>query len=148
VHHLRSEDGPIVLIEPSKAGLLERGRFGQPDRTHLPAWAHPVVANGKLYIRDQGQLLCYDGVAELAGSRASQLVYLDAFLPEDGEAVQDYAGVPPARADGWRIPVPGGPRYFGITDKEDSVWVESRLAMLFHSRLFNGTTTAEAPTRS
>lgn len=24
------------------------------------AWAHPVVANGKLYIRDQGLLLCYE----------------------------------------------------------------------------------------
>jgi hypothetical protein len=28
-----------------------------------PAWAHPVIANGKLYIRDQDLLLCYD-VAE------------------------------------------------------------------------------------
>jgi hypothetical protein len=24
------------------------------------AWAHPIIANGKLYIRDQGLLLCYD----------------------------------------------------------------------------------------
>jgi outer membrane protein assembly factor BamB len=58
--YLRSEEGPIVLIEPSKQGLVERGRFDQPDRTSVPAWAHPVVANGKLYIRDQGQLFCYD----------------------------------------------------------------------------------------
>jgi hypothetical protein len=26
----------------------------------LPAWAHPVIANGKLYVRDQDVLLCYD----------------------------------------------------------------------------------------
>ena len=58
--YLRSEDGPIVLIEPSKKGLVERGRFEQPDRTNVPAWAHPIIANGKLYIRDQGLLLCYD----------------------------------------------------------------------------------------
>lgn len=58
--YLRSEDGPIVLIEPSKKGLIERGRFDQPDRTSVPAWAHPIIANGKLYIRDQGLLLCYD----------------------------------------------------------------------------------------
>jgi outer membrane protein assembly factor BamB len=38
----------------------ERGRFEQPDRTRLPAWAHPVIANGKLYIRDQDTLYCYD----------------------------------------------------------------------------------------
>lgn len=58
--YLRSEEGRIVLIEPSKNGLVERGRFDQPDRTSLPAWAHPVIANGRLYIRDQGQLFCYD----------------------------------------------------------------------------------------
>ncbi len=58
--YLRSEDGPIVLVEPSKEGWVERGRFEQPDRSSSPAWAHPIVANGKLYIRDQGLLLCYD----------------------------------------------------------------------------------------
>jgi alcohol dehydrogenase (cytochrome c) len=58
--YLRSEEGPIVLIEPSKTGFVERGRFDQPDRTRVPAWAHPIIANGKLYIRDQGLLLCYD----------------------------------------------------------------------------------------
>jgi alcohol dehydrogenase (cytochrome c) len=58
--YLRSEDGPVVLIEPSKEGLVERGRFEQPDRSSSPAWAHPIIANGKLYIRDQGLLHCYD----------------------------------------------------------------------------------------
>lgn len=58
--YLRSEQGTLVLIEPSKTGLVERGRFEQLDRTSLPAWAHPVIANGKLYIRDQDLLLCYD----------------------------------------------------------------------------------------
>lgn len=58
--YLRSEDGPVVLVEPSKKGFVERGRFEQPDRSNVPAWAHPIVANWKLYIRDQGLLLCYD----------------------------------------------------------------------------------------
>ena len=58
--YYRTEEGPIVLIEPSQKEYLERGRFEQPDRTRLPAWAHPVVANGKLYIRDQDTLFCYD----------------------------------------------------------------------------------------
>jgi len=57
--YLRSEEGSIVLVEPSKKGLIERGRFEQPDRSNSPAWAHPIIANGKLYIRDQGLLLCY-----------------------------------------------------------------------------------------
>jgi outer membrane protein assembly factor BamB len=58
--YYRTEEGPIVLIEPSRKEYLERGRFEQPERTSKPAWAHPVVANGKLYIRDQDTLLCYD----------------------------------------------------------------------------------------
>jgi len=58
--YLRAESGTIVLIEPSREKLIERGRFEQPDRTEVPAWAHPVVANGKLYIRDQDTLFCYD----------------------------------------------------------------------------------------
>jgi hypothetical protein len=58
--YYRVEDGPMVLIEPSPKQYIERGRFDQPDRTALPAWAHPVIANGKLYVRDQDVLFCYD----------------------------------------------------------------------------------------
>jgi outer membrane protein assembly factor BamB len=58
--YYRLEDGTMLLIEPNKKEYLERGRFKQPDRSRSPAWAHPVIANGKLYIRDQDVLLCYD----------------------------------------------------------------------------------------
>ena len=58
--YYRTEEGAVLLIEPSRKEYLERGRFEQPDRTRLPAWSHPVVANGKLYIRDQDTLFCYD----------------------------------------------------------------------------------------
>ena len=61
--YLRGEDGEVLLIEPSRDGLVEKGRFDQPDRSSSPAWAHPVVANGKLYIRDQDLLFCYDVTA-------------------------------------------------------------------------------------
>jgi outer membrane protein assembly factor BamB len=57
--YYRTEKGTMLLIEPSAKEYLERGRFEQPDRTKLPAWAHPVIANGKLYLRDQEVLLCY-----------------------------------------------------------------------------------------
>ncbi len=58
--YYRLEDGPMLLIEPNKKEYLQRGRFSQPDRSRSPAWSHPVIANGKLYIRDQDLLLCYD----------------------------------------------------------------------------------------
>src|SRR2546430_11133927 len=37
--YYRTEEGPIVLIEPSRKEYLERGRFAQPERTDKPAWA-------------------------------------------------------------------------------------------------------------
>jgi outer membrane protein assembly factor BamB len=58
--YLRAEDGELILIEPSRERFVERGRFDQPDRSESPAWSHPVIANGKLYVRDQDVLFCYD----------------------------------------------------------------------------------------
>lgn len=58
--YYRNESGAIFLIEPSAKEYIEHGRFEQPDRTELPAWSHPVIANGKLYIRDQDTLYCYN----------------------------------------------------------------------------------------
>ena len=58
----RAEKGPIfvALVEPTPDGYKERGRLQQPDHGNKPAWPHPIVANGRLYLRDQGVLLCYD----------------------------------------------------------------------------------------
>jgi len=58
--YYRMESGTVLLIEPSPKQYIERGRFEQPDRSRPPAWAHPVIANGKLYVRDQDVLFCYD----------------------------------------------------------------------------------------
>jgi outer membrane protein assembly factor BamB len=58
--YLRTERGEMILIGPNRERFIERGRFKQPDRTRDPAWTHPVIANGKLYIRDQDTLFCYD----------------------------------------------------------------------------------------
>jgi outer membrane protein assembly factor BamB len=58
--YYRTEQGAVVLIEPSRTEYLERGRFDQPDRTGSPAWSHPVIANGRLYVRDQDTLFCYN----------------------------------------------------------------------------------------
>lgn len=62
--YYRMEDGTVLLIEPNPQQYIERGRFEQPDRTRLPAWSHPVIANGRLYVRDQDTLLSYDVTAK------------------------------------------------------------------------------------
>ena len=59
--YLRAEDkGTVVLIEASPDGFKEHGRFEQPDRSGKTAWPYPVIAHGKLYLRDWDTLLCYD----------------------------------------------------------------------------------------
>jgi outer membrane protein assembly factor BamB len=58
--YYRAENGTMLLIEPNSKEYVERGRFRQPDRSREQAWPHPVIANGKMYLRDQDVLLCYN----------------------------------------------------------------------------------------
>jgi hypothetical protein len=50
----------MILVEVNPVKYVEHGRFSPPDKTDKPQWAHSVVANGKLYVRDQDNLFCYD----------------------------------------------------------------------------------------
>jgi outer membrane protein assembly factor BamB len=56
------EESPVwvALVKATPDGYKEKGRFEQPDHGDRPAWPHPVVANGHLYLRDGPVLLCYD----------------------------------------------------------------------------------------
>ncbi|MEP3482348.1 MAG: PQQ-binding-like beta-propeller repeat protein [Fuerstiella sp.] len=56
----RHEDGDVVLLAANSRSYQELGRFAQPDRSGRPAWSHPVIANGQLYLRDMDKLLVYD----------------------------------------------------------------------------------------
>ncbi len=60
--YLRSEDtkGTLALVAVTPKAYTETGRFDQPDRSKENSWPHPVIAGGRLYIRDQDILLCYD----------------------------------------------------------------------------------------
>jgi outer membrane protein assembly factor BamB len=62
--YVRGQGGSVALAEASPAGYMEKGRFTQPDRSKNPAWPYPVVANGRLYLRDGDVLLCYDVKAQ------------------------------------------------------------------------------------
>lgn len=59
------KSGTVVLAEASPAGWKEHGRFNpaqKPTRRNSKGlvWTHPVVCNGKLFLRDQEMLSCYD----------------------------------------------------------------------------------------
>lgn len=62
-------DGTVVLADVSPKGWTESGRFPLPQQTTKPRksgqiWTHPVVCNGKLYLRDQDLLFCFDVKAD------------------------------------------------------------------------------------
>jgi outer membrane protein assembly factor BamB len=58
--YLRSENGPVALAAASSKGYDERGRFEPANRSQRPAWSHPVISHGRLYLRDQDTLAVYD----------------------------------------------------------------------------------------
>jgi outer membrane protein assembly factor BamB len=63
--YLHGENGEVALVEPAPDAYREQGRFTPPNPPQHTnptekAWAYPVVANGRLYLRDQGTVWCYD----------------------------------------------------------------------------------------
>ena len=53
------EDGTAALIEADPKAYRLAGQFQLPEQDG-PAWAHPIVAGGKLYLRWSAKLFCYD----------------------------------------------------------------------------------------
>lgn len=56
----RTGANQIQLHEMTPQGYVEKGQFESPKLSRSPAWSFPVVAGGKLYLRDQDVLLCHD----------------------------------------------------------------------------------------
>jgi outer membrane protein assembly factor BamB len=59
------DKGTIALVDASPDGWKESGRFDLPKKSTYKRkasaiWTHPVVANGKLYLRDQDLIFCFD----------------------------------------------------------------------------------------
>ncbi len=66
--YLHGINGDLALVEATPEGYREKGRFtppAQPKKKQAGpfpegAFAYPVIANGRLYIRDLGTLWAYD----------------------------------------------------------------------------------------
>ena len=141
VPHLRA-DGHQVFT-PTLSGLGERrhllGCVGGLD-THVKDVLgvieyedlQEVVLVGHSYAG-----VVITAVAEVVAEKLSHLVYLDAWLPQDGQAMFDL--MPPERAEDLReaakvqgegIGIPPNPiEVFGITDEEDARWFASKLVL-------------------
>ena len=58
-------EGEVALVDAATDGWHEHGRFKLDPQTKLRKpdgriWVHPVVVNGKLYLRDQDLIYCYN----------------------------------------------------------------------------------------
>ncbi len=107
------------LLTPTYTGLGERTHLSNPA---VELETHIADIMGVLEYEDLSDLILvghsYGGmiataVADRAPERVKTLVYLDAFVPEDGECVLDLQnpaeadrmrGLVSARGDGWRLP--------------------------------------------
>jgi pimeloyl-ACP methyl ester carboxylesterase len=126
------------LITPTLTGLGERAHLARPD---VDLETHVVDILGVLEMEDLGAVrlighsyggMVATGVADRARARIGKLIYLDAFVPQDGESVFDL--LPPetraqrqaalsGSADGWRIPPGPMPP---DTPEQDRAWCEPR----------------------
>jgi pimeloyl-ACP methyl ester carboxylesterase len=122
------------LVTPTYTGLGERAHLARPD---IDIDAHIADILAVLEFEDLNSVnlighsyggMVATGIADRARARVAQLIYLDAFVPDDGDSLLDL--LPPAsRAqrqpgpDGWRIPPTMMPP---DTAPEDVAWCMPR----------------------
>jgi outer membrane protein assembly factor BamB len=65
LYALNEDDGTLTLAEATPKGFSQKGQFKldpqSPNRNPKgKVWTHPLVLDGKLYLRDQEFIVCYD----------------------------------------------------------------------------------------
>ena len=53
-------NGTLALVKADPAKMNEVSSFKVPGSGKRPSWAHPVIADGKLYLRENEKIFCYD----------------------------------------------------------------------------------------
>ena len=57
--YFRYQSGVLALVRATPDGYEERGKFDVPN-DGKPSWAHPSISGGRLYVREQDAIYCYD----------------------------------------------------------------------------------------
>jgi pimeloyl-ACP methyl ester carboxylesterase len=130
----------VDVIAPTLRGIAHRSAEGDARRVTLESHADELAALMRtLDLRDVVLVgHSYGGmvislVAERERARIAQLIYLDAFVPEDGMALVDYLQPPERRQaivktgseTGFVPPVPT--RVLGVVNPDDLAYVEARV---------------------
>jgi outer membrane protein assembly factor BamB len=58
--YVKFADGTLALVKADPAGYEEVSSFQVPGSGDRPSWAHAVILDGRLYLREGDALLCYD----------------------------------------------------------------------------------------
>lgn len=58
--YFRYQNGVVALIAANPKEFTPVSSFKIPEPSGKPSWPHPAIANGKLFLRDQDKLHCYD----------------------------------------------------------------------------------------
>ncbi len=125
------------LITPTQTGLGEREHLASPAvdlETHiqdlLGVIKHEELSHFVLIGHSYGGMVA-TGVADRVPDLVTKLIYLDAFVPKDGQALVDLMSPAAARAlresaaktgDGWRVPSNPPPP---DTSAEDLKWIQA-----------------------
>ncbi len=134
---------------PTLTGLGERAHLAHPDvdlGTHIEDIVNVLTfedLDNVILVGNSSAGMVITGVAERVPGRIAQLVYLDAFVPADGQCLLDL--VPPDRrpamealveseGEGWLLPrfavAPWAqfvPQSWQVTDEADLAWMLDRL---------------------
>jgi pimeloyl-ACP methyl ester carboxylesterase len=127
------------VYTPTLSGLGERAHLLSPQiglATHIADIAalleyedlHNVVLVGHSY---GGMVIT--GVAEVSARRLAHLVFLDAFVPQDGQSLFDtipdhgaaMKKIAEEAGNGWNVPLENAT--FGVTDEADITWLSTRI---------------------
>jgi len=57
--YFRYEDGMMTLVKADPGSFQEVSNFKVPGSGDRPSWAHPVILDGRLYLREGDKILCY-----------------------------------------------------------------------------------------
>ena len=55
----RYQSGELALVEATPQAYRLKGTF-KPDYQEKESWSHPVISGGRLYLREQDKLMCYE----------------------------------------------------------------------------------------
>ena len=58
--YVRFADGTLALAKADPADYVEVATFKIPGSDARPSWSHSVILDGRLYLREQDKILCYD----------------------------------------------------------------------------------------